>query len=65
MASHSQIELIAEQVIASRGDTALCFVAGRVKDAADRGDLIATDIWQQVSEYLGLTQGFSGISASS
>ena len=54
MASYSQIELIAEQILASRGEGAFLFIAGRVKDAADRGDDAASDIWHRISEHLGV-----------
>lgn len=63
MASNSQFELIAEQIVATRGENALRFVAERVKDAADRGDMVATGIWQKVSEHLGLTPTFNLVPA--
>ena len=53
MVSQTQIELIAEQILARRGDTASWFAETRAQDAAACGDAQSTDIWRQISAVLG------------
>ena len=59
MVSQTQIELIAEQVLARRGETASWFAEARAQEAADNGDDATTDIWRQISALLGAPSTFA------